>query len=75
MYQIAAVYLIALVYAVVRYVAFNPENASIVPVFVVNKAVAMAMAICFLMGIVCQRRAERRSAQSPDAVRWFRAGT
>lgn len=83
---IVALYVGSFVYAVVRYVAFAPENLGNLPVFVANKGVAMAAALCFFAGFVRQRR-ERRWSEAgaaaatgagvlggADSVTWFRAG-
>lgn len=70
---IVAVYAVSLVYAVIRYVAFAPKNAENIPVFIVNKAVAMAAVICLAWALVVQY-GRRREPASPDAASWFRAG-
>lgn len=76
---VAAVYVGSLIYAVVRYVVFAPKNLENIPVFVANKGVAMAAALCFAMAFVQQWR--RRGSGGPDGGRprmepavWFRAG-
>lgn len=62
-------YVVCLVYSVVRYVAFAPQNAENIPVFIANKGLAMAAALCFSAGLMATWRAGKT-----DAATWFRAG-
>lgn len=71
---IVAVYLAAVAYSVVRYVVFAPKNMANLPVFVVNKGVSMAAALCFSVAFWSQWR-HRPVADSSTAMAWFRAGT
>lgn len=73
MQWILALYFASLVYSALRYVAFNPENAGNVPVFVMNKGVSMAAALCFMVAFLQQRRMAR-GARGIDPAFWFRAG-
>lgn len=75
MRAIVALYAASVVYAVIRYVAFAPANAGNIPVFIVNKAVAMAAAICLALGFLAALRRMRGGAVRIDAATWFRAGT
>ncbi len=74
MWPIAILYILSLVYSTIRYVAFAPENAANLPVFVVNKAVSMSAALCFSVAFLAQRRAARGSTPAVPARAWFRAG-
>lgn len=74
MRAIIAVYAASVVYAVIRYVVFAPRNLEQLPVFVINKGVSMAAAICFVLGF---RQAWRSSRGAPIETApsvWFRAG-
>lgn len=71
---IIALFASSLVYAVVRYVAFTPKNLPNIPLFVVNKAVAMAAALCFVAAFVQLLRGQRGTPTSVDSGAWFRAG-
>jgi hypothetical protein len=71
---VVGLYGFLLVYAVVRYVVFTPKNLENVPVFVVNKCVAMAAALCFVMAFYQQLRRQRRPESAGDSALWFRAG-
>jgi hypothetical protein len=68
------VYAAALVYAVVRYVAFAPKNLDHLPAFVLNKGVSMAAALCFAAGFREQWRRARGAPGRTDPGAWFRAG-
>lgn len=60
-------------YSIVRYVAFAPKNLDNLPVFIVNKGVAMAAALCLTIGFFQLYRRDRSpSATLPST--WFRAG-
>ena len=71
---IALLFLSTLVYAVVRYVAFMPENAHNLPVYVVNKAMSMAAALCFVAAFFQQMRLNRGALVKVEPTLWFRAG-
>lgn len=72
--QCAALYLLCALYALLRYVAFMPENRANLPVFVLNKAVAMGAALCFVLAFWLQWRRRLGRAQGQDPALWFRAG-
>jgi hypothetical protein len=72
--NVVVLYVAALVYAVVRYVAFAPQNLDHLPVFVVNKGVSMAAAVCFAAGFRAQWRRSRGRPGGTDPGTWFRAG-
>jgi hypothetical protein len=74
----AMVYGGSLVYAVVRYVVFAPSNREHIPVFVFNKGLSMAAALCFSLAFWIQYRRRRQGhaleVPDPGAAGWFRAG-
>jgi hypothetical protein len=74
MWWIIALYVASLIYSVVRYVVFAPKNLEHIPVFVANKGISMAAAICFGLGFLQTLRSLRGANPSPDAGAWFRAG-
>lgn len=74
MRAILALYVVSVVYAMIRYVAFAPKNLENLPVFIVNKGISMAAAICFAIGFFCQLRQLRGAANAGDPSAWFRAG-
>jgi hypothetical protein len=49
--QIAYLLILSVVYAVVRYVAFAPQNAEHIPIFILNKAVSMAAALTLVAAL------------------------
>lgn len=64
----------SVMYSVVRYAVFAPQNFQNLPVFIVNKGVAMAVALCFAVAFWQQLR-ERDSGGGQHApAAWFRAG-
>jgi hypothetical protein len=73
MRNIVLMYLMAVAYSAVRYVVFAPKNLENLPVFVVNKGVSMAAALCFALAFWRQWR-ERLRPDSAGAAAWFRAG-
>jgi hypothetical protein len=75
MLAIVALYAASVVYAVIRYVAFTPSNAGSIPVFIVNKAVAMAAVLCLSLGFLAALRRNRGGEARIDPATWFRAGT
>jgi hypothetical protein len=76
MKAIVALYVASIIYSVIRYVAFAPKNAENIPVFIVNKGVAMAAALCFAIAYFVQFRTRRAGAApgSDSSGNWFRAG-
>lgn len=74
MRPVVALYAASVVYAVIRYVAFAPKNAGNIPVFIVNKAVAMAAVLCMALGFLAALRRMRGRAAGTDPATWFRAG-
>lgn len=68
MRNVVLLFVAALAYAVVRYVAFAPKNLDHLPAFVLNKGVSTAAGLCFAVAFWCQWR--RRG----DPAVWFRAG-
>jgi hypothetical protein len=58
--------LFCLLYSVVRYVAFAPQNLDNLPVFISNKGVSMFAALCFMQAFWMRG--------GPTAGAWFRAG-
>ena len=75
MRAIVAIYAASVAYAVIRYVAFAPKNAGNIPVFILNKAVAMAAVLCLALGFLAALRRQRGAAARMDPATWFRAGT
>ena len=74
MLRIASVYAVSLVYAVVRYVVFVPENLRNLPAFTLNKGISTAAAVCFVMAFWQQWRRMRGRIAGNDPANWFRAG-
>jgi spore maturation protein SpmB len=66
---VIGLYAASVAYSVVRYVAFAPKNAENIPVFITNKGLSMAAALCFAIGLWTQMRPGRG-----DGGLWFRAG-
>jgi hypothetical protein len=75
MRAIVALYAASVAYSVIRYVAFTPKNAGNIPVFIVNKAVAMAAVLCLALGFLAALRRQRGTEVRIDPATWFRAGT
>jgi hypothetical protein len=67
--QITLLFAACTAYAVVRYAVFLPENRHSLPVFIVNKGVSMAAALCFAVAFWRQWR-----GHGAEAAGWFRAG-
>lgn len=72
----------ALIYALIRYVVFAPKNLENVPVFIINKGVSMAAALCFSIAFFLKYRDSNRDCDvaevnvgSDRAALWYRAGT
>jgi hypothetical protein len=74
MVWIAALYLCSMIYSAVRYVVFMPDNLANLPVFVLNKGISMAAALCFAIAFCQQWRRQRRAAVTVEPITWFRAG-
>ncbi len=71
---VMTLWLASLAYAVVRYVAFAPKNLENLPVFVLNKGVSMAAALCFAAAFLQQWRQGRGRSVGVEPGLWFRAG-
>ncbi|MCW5767124.1 MAG: hypothetical protein KIT19_00430 [Phycisphaeraceae bacterium] len=71
---IVALFACSIIYSAIRYVAFAPKNLENLPVFVVNKGVSMAAALCFLAAFVQQFRRQRGATIGVQPSSWFRAG-
>jgi hypothetical protein len=71
---IVALFTGSVIYSAVRYVAFAPRNLENLPVFVVNKGVSMAAALCFVAAFVQQYRRQRGAVVGVEPSAWFRAG-
>ena len=67
-------YAASVVYSAIRYVVFAPKNLENLPVFVVNKGVSMAAALCFAFAFLEQWRRLRGGGGSVEPAAWFRAG-
>jgi hypothetical protein len=74
MFKIILLFAVSVVYAIVRYVVFAPQNLEQVPVFVVNKGVSTAASLCFALAFWQQWRARRGVGDGSEAAIWFRAG-
>lgn len=74
MKQIVMLFVCSIAYSIVRYVLFTPQNLQNLPVFVVNKGVSMAAALCFTIAFWQQWRAQRGAISLTTAPLWFRAG-
>jgi hypothetical protein len=74
MVPIVVLYIVCVVYSVIRYIVFAPANAGNLPVFVTNKGVAIAAALCFAAAFLQQLRARRGLAVRTPSSSWFRAG-
>jgi hypothetical protein len=72
--RIAFVFGAAIAYAALRYVVFAPKNLDNLPVFVVNKGVSTAAALCFTLAFWQQWRRLRGRPGGDDPAAWFRAG-
>jgi len=75
MVAIPALFFLSIAYSIVRYVAFAPKNLESLPVFVVNKGVSMAAALCFAFGFLAALRRSRGATVVTEPAAWFRAGT
>ncbi len=71
---ILTIYAVSVAYSVVRYVVFAPKNIENLPVFVVNKGVSMAAALCFAAGFYHAWRKSHGVRSAADPATWFRAG-
>ncbi len=72
--SILSIYAASVVYSVVRYIVFMPKNLEHLPVFVVNKGVSMAAALCFAAGFHHAWRKSQGVRSAADPASWFRAG-
>jgi hypothetical protein len=71
---IIALFSTSILYSAVRYVVFAPKNLENLPVFVVNKGVSMAAALCFVAAFIQQFRRLRGQSVGVEPAAWFRAG-
>jgi hypothetical protein len=74
MKTIVLLYVASVIYSTVRYVVFAPKNLENLPVFVVNKGVSMAAALCFAFGFLALLRRRRGRDVGVEPAAWFRAG-
>jgi hypothetical protein len=74
MVYIVLLFVICVLYSIVRYVAFAPENVTNIPVFIANKGVSMAAAFCFAGAFFQQLRRMRGRSIEVEPAAWFRAG-
>jgi hypothetical protein len=74
MLAIVLLYLVCAIYSIIRYVAFAPQNAANIPLFVLNKGIAMAAAFCFAAAFLQQWRRKRGGTCGADPSTWFQAG-
>jgi hypothetical protein len=74
MRAILFLYAASVAYAVVRYIVFASKNLENLPVYVVNKGISMAAALCFAAGFFQAMRRRHGAAVKTDPSLWFRAG-
>jgi hypothetical protein len=74
MKTIVLLYVASVIYSSIRYVVFAPKNLENLPVFVVNKGISMAAALCFAMGFLQAFRQGRGTLVGIEPGSWFRAG-
>lgn len=74
MLRIASVYAVSLIYSVVRYIVFVPENLKNLPAFILNKGISSAAAVCFVIAFWQQWRRLRGRIAGNEPANWFRAG-
>lgn len=67
-------YGLALLYAVVRYGVFAPQNLEHLPAFILNKGISMAAAFCFVLALREQHQRERGRSHGVEPATWFQAG-
>ena len=72
--KILWLYVASVVYSIVRYAVFAPQNFQNLPVFIVNKGVAMAVALCFTIAFWQQLRMRDHPTNTQAPTAWFRAG-
>lgn len=72
--KILWLYAASVLYSVVRYAAFVPQNFQNLPVFIVNKGVAMAVPLCFAIAFWQQLRMRNGGTGHHAPAAWFRAG-
>lgn len=71
---IFSLFVSSIVYSAIRYIVFAPKNLENLPVFVVNKGVSMAAALCFVAAFVQQLRQLRGARIGVASASWYRAG-
>ena len=64
----------SIVYSIVRYAVFAPQNFQNLPIFIVNKGVAMAVPLCFAVAFWQQMRMRDGTPGKYAPAAWFRAG-
>jgi hypothetical protein len=74
MKTIVLLYAASVLYSAIRYVVFAPQNLESLPVFVVNKGVSMAAALCLAFGFLATLRRKRGKVVRVEPAAWFRAG-
>ena len=76
--KIVLLYGVSMGYSAVRYIVFAPQNLEHLPVFVLNKGISMAAALCFAMAFWVQWRRLRGAIDGGmggiEPATWFRAG-
>lgn len=72
--KIVILFAASIVYSTMRYIVFAPKNLPNLPVFVVNKGVSMAAALCFALAFRQQWRRMRGATDGTEPATWFRAG-
>jgi hypothetical protein len=61
-------------YSVVRYAVFAPQNFQNLPIFIINKGIAMAVPLCFAIAFWQQLRMRDGITGTHAPTAWFRAG-
>lgn len=64
----------SVIYSIVRYAVFAPQNFQNLPIFIVNKGVAMAVPLCFAIAFWQQMRLRDGIPGKYAPAAWFRAG-
>jgi hypothetical protein len=72
--KILWLYVASVAYSVVRYAVFAPQNFQNLPIFIVNKGVAMAVPLCFAIAFWQQLRMRGGPPGTHAPTAWFRAG-
>lgn len=73
--KILGVYVVSVIYSLIRYVAFTPDNVSHIPLFVMNKGISMGAAFCIVTAYVIAYQQQRATVSESSHVPWFRAGS